>query len=109
MGFFFQLNTAYESSSIRPYYVGSTVTDVLDPATINVSPPGVVFNITVGVNGAFDGGARDVAHALIGSLISTNYSVGGTDLYVDPAFKVQYFGQRLTLFFLFKEQSLTIN
>ncbi|XP_014677474.1 PREDICTED: transmembrane cell adhesion receptor mua-3-like [Priapulus caudatus] len=85
------LNSAFEASSVQPDYIGSSVTSLIDPATINVAPTGVVLNITVGVDGAYEDGAVNVAQALVRSIISTNYSVGGTDLFVNPLFKIQYF------------------
>lgn len=51
----------------------------------------------------YPGGPEDIAYQLVGSIISTNYTVGGTDLHVDPVFVVNYTGMWVVLFSMRKQ------
>lgn len=92
-----QVDQAFKFTSVGPYYVGSSVTDLIDPRTVDAGRNGIVFNVTVGVARNYPDDLQVFVNEFIKSLVFTNYSIGGTDLYVEPTtFNVNLTGVFIT-------------
>uniref|UniRef100_A0A915K0L1 Uncharacterized protein n=1 Tax=Romanomermis culicivorax TaxID=13658 RepID=A0A915K0L1_ROMCU len=75
---------AYSKTSLWNGYVSNEVRDILDPRKFNGSwDHGCVFNFTVYFEKAAQLDARRCYNELVKSCQSTNYSLGGTELYIN--------------------------
>ncbi|KRX65974.1 Transmembrane matrix receptor MUP-4, partial [Trichinella sp. T9] len=78
------IKRAFARTAIYPQYTGNEVRDIRDPRTMNSTwNDGLWFEFTTYFLKGYEPSPSEAYNHLLGSILETHYSVGGTDLYIN--------------------------